>query len=207
MRRRKPNGLPAGPAVLVALVCSCFAVGIEGGGGESAAAGPGTGGADATAPDGEAPTAEQTLDWPEGLSLPSWAYEAFEKRRERYRFSTWMNPFFQRGDFDGEPDLAVLVVEKETGKKGVAMLHRSGRTFILGAGNPFGFGGSAGDDFEWIAAWTPATCDEAAASYFWKRDYPNLRCSGDTFAIIEPERASAWVVWDGDGYRWVQSGD
>jgi hypothetical protein len=67
-----------------------------------------------------------------------------------YEVSFRVNPFYLRGDFngDGKIDLAVLVKQRSTGKLGIAIIHgATDKVTILGAGVGIGNGG---DDFEWM---------------------------------------------------------
>ena len=88
--------------------------------------------------------------------LPAWAakpWAAASAARPRRDCSRPVNPFYQRGDFDGDgrADLAILVRDKATGKIGILVLHRVGKPTLLGAGRSFGNGG---DDFAWIDQWS-----------------------------------------------------
>ena len=83
------------------------------------------------------------------------------------------------GDFngDGKTDAAVFVIERSTGKIGIAIVHRTARKVtILGGGVSLGNGG---DDFEWMDSWkvskTRATPSADAASI------PRLR--GDALLV------------------------
>ncbi len=87
--------------------------------------------------------------------LPAWAARQLadaSTSRQLEIFSA-INPFFQRGDFDGDgrADLAILVQAKSTGKIGILFVYRSGKSILLGAGRSFG---KAGDDFAWVERWS-----------------------------------------------------
>jgi len=72
---------------------------------------------------------------------------------KKYEVSFHVNPFYLRGDFngDGKIDLAVLVKQRSTGKVGIAIIHEStNKVTILGAGTAIGNGGN---DFEWLDTW------------------------------------------------------
>ena len=71
----------------------------------------------------------------------------------QYNFAFTLNPFYLRGDFngDGKPDIAVLVRNKRSSKLGIAICHGGkNEVFLVGAGTDFGNGG---DDFSWIDVW------------------------------------------------------
>jgi hypothetical protein len=102
-----------------------------------------------------------------------------------------LNPFLLQGDFDGDHrlDLAVLVTRRDTGARGIAVVHAGApRAVVLGAGHALGNGG---DDFTWMDAWSvqPKPPDR------------------DALLLEKLESASAIVYWDGAAYRWKQQGD
>ena len=69
---------------------------------------------------------------------------------KKYEVAFRLDPFYLRGDFngDGKIDVAVLVKQRSTGKLGIAIVHGgTSQVTILGAGNAIGNGG---DDFEWM---------------------------------------------------------
>ena len=120
---------------------------------------------------------------------------------KKYDLSYRMNPFYLRGDFDGDSkiDVAALVNERSTGKLGIAIVHGgTSNVTILGAGTAIGNGG---DDFEWMDSWRIyakdyATCETSA---------PKLR--GDAALVSKSEEASALIYWNGKRYVWLQQGD
>lgn len=123
---------------------------------------------------------------------------------KRYALVAHLNPFYIHGDFngDGRTDTAVLVKDRGSGKKGIAILHAGAKSaVVLGAGRKFSNGG---DDFQWMDAWhlyprgpVERGADETAP--------PVLR--GDALMVIKTESASALVYWNGKRYAWYQQGD
>src|SRR5881396_2810676 len=87
-------------------------------------------------------------------NVPPWALKALGAQfQAQYQWYDRVNPFYQRGDFDGDGqvDVAVLVRHKVTGKVGIAFVHRGTRAVhVVGAGTPLGNGG---DDFTWLGVW------------------------------------------------------
>ncbi len=75
--------------------------------------------------------------------------------REELPIYMGMNPYFIRGDFngDGEIDVAFWVQEKESELRGVAIIHSTLDTlYVFGAGRPRPTGGSQGNQV-WVNAW------------------------------------------------------
>ncbi len=83
-------------------------------------------------------------------TLPAWFQQSFKVKGLDKRFS--ITPFLKKGllqaDFNGDKlkDIAVLVTEKATKKKGILLLHQQGSYFTFGAGTKFG---SGSDNFKW----------------------------------------------------------
>jgi hypothetical protein len=66
-----------------------------------------------------------------------------------------MNPYFIRGDFngDGEMDVAFWVTNRASGLRGVAIIHSTLDTlYVFGAGRPRPPGGTKSDQV-WVDAW------------------------------------------------------
>jgi len=121
-----------------------------------------------------------------------------------YEVSFHLNPFYLRGDFngDGEIDVAVLVKQRSTGKLGIAIIHGgTSKVAILGAGARLGNGG---DDFEWMDNWQVYPKGRVAR---WT-DEPSLpRLQGEALLVGKSEAASGLIYWDGKRYVWFQQGD
>lgn len=120
---------------------------------------------------------------------------------KNYDLSFHINPFYLRGDFDGDgkTDVAVLVKQRSTGKFGIAIVHgANNKVTILGAGTSIGNGG---DDFEWMDSWEIYSKDRATKG----TRTPKLR--GDALLLSKSEAASALIYWNGQRYIWLQQGD
>src|SRR5688572_7353099 len=66
-----------------------------------------------------------------------------EKIQSLYSIRTDLNPFYLRGDFDGDKkqDYALGIVERKSDKKGILIYHTGTKThYIIGAGKPLGNG-------------------------------------------------------------------
>jgi len=149
-----------------------------------------------------------TLAGAQGLplegQLPAWAAKpwAAASAANRIELSAAVNPFYQRGDFDGDgrPDLAILVREKSTGKIGILVLHRVGKPTLLGAGRSFGNGG---DDFAWIDQWAV----EERGTNRRRGDDSSIKPRSDTLWVAKEGSASALIYYRSGKYVWQQQGD
>jgi hypothetical protein len=134
-----------------------------------------------------------------GGNLPTWAVKALGPQfQTQYEWYDRVNPFYQRGDFDGDgtTDVAILVRHRTTRKVGIAFVHRAtGAVHVVGAGTSLGNGG---DDFTWLGVWR---VDDGAAL----REVPGFR--SEVLYVEKPESAGGLIYWDGTKYQWVQRGD
>lgn len=122
-----------------------------------------------------------------------WVAEVFHGKEldQRYDFDSWLSPSHLIGDFngDGRPDLAVLIHEQKTGKRGIAIVHGgTSEVFILGAGKEIG---NAGDNFEWMDEWR----------------VEKRQAKQDALVVGKSESASGTIYWNGKKYKWQQQGD
>ena len=144
------------------------------------------------------------LDFATGANLPPSVAEALAKfpQTADYALSARINPFYVRGNFDGDGsvDTAILVVEKASGKQGIAFILERGIE-IVGAGKAIGNGGY---DLSWMDAWYVYDKDKVEQGAF-DEGPPTLK--GDALMAIKTESASGLVYWDGDGFAWYQQGD
>jgi hypothetical protein len=126
---------------------------------------------------------------------------ANESLAKNYELSYRMNPFYLRGDFNGDDkiDVAVLVKQRSTGKIGIAIINGANdKVTVLGAGTAIGNGG---DDFEWMDSWEIYSKDRIASG----TSVPKLR--SDALLVSKSEAASALIYWNGKRYVWRQQGD
>jgi hypothetical protein len=123
---------------------------------------------------------------------------------EKYEVSFRVNPFYLRGDFngDGKIGVAVLVKQRATRKLGIVIIDGlTNNANVLGAGTTFGNGG---DDFAWMDTW------EVYSKSRVNRDAGEgnvPRLHGDGLLVGKNEAASALIYWNGQRYVWVQQGD
>lgn len=145
--------------------------------------------------------------WAQRLNIPNEVRRTFRKLRlnERYDFSFHINPFYLRGDLDGDgrADIAILVKDQSTAKVGIAILRAPAHTVtVLGAGNAFGNGG---DDFSRINVWRVHPKEKVHRGADGGPAPPTLR--SEAIFVEAAESASALIYWDGRRFRWYQQGD
>lgn len=136
--------------------------------------------------------------------LPAWAAKPWAAAAAANHLELFggINPFFQRGDFDGDGkfDLAILVRGKSSGKIGILFLHRSARPALIGAGRSFGNGG---DDFAWMDLWSV----EDRSTTLRGRDNAPSTVRMEALVVAKEGSASARIAWRNGKYSWQQLGD
>jgi hypothetical protein len=144
--------------------------------------------------------------WVHEQNIPGWVKSVFSQKNleKKYAFSYVLNPFYLRGDFngDGATDVAILVEEVRTGKRGIAVCHGGKKqVFFLGAGSKCGNGG---DDFTWLDVWSvyPRGPVSQGAG---EPDVPRLL--GEALHVEKSGSASGLIYWNGQQYLWYQQGD
>ena len=143
----------------------------------------------------------------QALYLPEDLQKFFEQEKIKspFEINATMNPFYLRGDFDGDkkPDYAITISERKTGKKGIIIYHtKSKKYFVIGAGQELSTRPS--DDYGWIDAW----------EVFCKRDpqigvgeSETVKLKGEAILVQKLESSSGIIYWDGERYQWYQQGD
>lgn len=127
------------------------------------------------------------------------------KIRTAFKINRDLNPFYLRGDFDGDrkTDYALAVVETMTSKKGFLIYHtRTKKHFLIGAGKsiPDGYG----DDYSMIDAWQVSD-DKIVGQGVTEMNPPKL--IGEAILVQKLESSSGLIYWNGKEYRWYQQGD
>lgn len=126
---------------------------------------------------------------------------------EAYSISLRMNPFYLRGDFDGDgkPDYAVLVESKKNHSKGIAVcLTSQAKTIVLGAGHPFSFASGPETDFTFIDTWQVYRRKPVERGV---DSGPPPKLIGEALLVGKRESASGLIYWTGKSFRWYQQGD
>jgi len=139
-------------------------------------------------------------------NIPRWIQNVFYKKKltDEFDFSFKINPLYLRGDFNGDsdPDIAIFVTEKSSGKLGIIVFHHdSGDFYVLGAGDAVGNGG---DDFVWMTNWTVRRNEVVDMGASMK---PSPTLKGEALLVEKAESASGIIYWDGEQYLWYQQGD
>ena len=123
---------------------------------------------------------------------------------KEYDVSFRMNPFYLRGDFngDGKIDVAVLLRQRSTGKMGIAIIHGGmDKVTVFGAGVGIGNGG---DEFEWMDSWQVYSRGRVGRG---SDETPIPHFHGEALLVGKSEAASALIYWNGKRYVWFQQGD
>jgi hypothetical protein len=130
-------------------------------------------------------------------NVPTPVKQSLQVHGDRYEISRRMNPFYLRGDFngDGRPDFVVLVKERKSEKEGFAFCFAGVRKpEIVGAGQMIALeGGVRGDDFKGLDVW--------GIEPKWKRK--PLR---DAVYLEQAEGGSGWLFWQRGKIVWEQGG-
>lgn len=152
---------------------------------------------------GQALAAErEDIDFVTGASLPPDVWESLT-RGNSYAIVSLINPFYLQGDFDGDGwrDTAVLVKERTSGKRGVAVVFKGGKVRIVGAGKDAGDGTT---DLDWMDAWYVERKGSVAQG---ATDEAPPELKGDGLMVIKTESGSGLIYWDGKRFRFYQQGD
>lgn len=132
---------------------------------------------------------------------------------EHYTLSDAINPFYLRGDFDGDGkiDYAILVTAKNTNKryvvvcrsgtKNLEMLAGRGATTVFDPAQP----SSSKDNFNWMDAWQVAERLQLESNEL--NEEKPLPMKGEGILAEKTESASVLIYWTGKDYHWYQIAD
>jgi hypothetical protein len=145
--------------------------------------------------------------WGQGLYLPEdlKTFYGQEKIKSLFEINASMNPFYLRGDFDGDKkkDYIVAVTERKTGKGGMIIYHPAAKNyFVIGAGVELTT--RPGDDYGWMNAWEVFCKKEVEKGV---GETGTIKVKGDAILVLKLESSSGLIYWDGKKYQWYQQGD
>lgn len=145
------------------------------------------------------------------LIHPSIVRECLEKPaiKGQLKVMTDVNPYYLRGDFDGDGlvDYAVSVQGIKTRRNGVLVCTGKNKTFVLGAINSLHtpFSDKPNDNFA-APNWQVMTKKEALQIYNYDGDKPvrviRVALSKAEVIAMTWEDGTCLIYWDGSRYRW-----
>jgi hypothetical protein len=130
-----------------------------------------------------------------------------------YQLSDEVNPFYLRGDLDGDgkPDYAILVMAKNTnrrfivicrtGSKDIEILTGRDKSAIFDATRPV----PSKENFNWIDAWQIAPRQDLEKNELNEETPPPMK--GEGILAEKTESASVIIYWTGKTYHWYQAAD
>jgi hypothetical protein len=144
----------------------------------------------------------------EGMWLPGLVYNHMKDPkgiRSKVEIEKKQNPFYLRGDFDGDnqPDYAVAVRDRKTRRLGVLIFTAKGKTFMLGANNPQKVSDFPNDDFV-SSNWMVYTKQESAEVYNPDTGVHIISFppKGESIVMVHNEGATCLIYWDGEKFKW-----
>ena len=144
--------------------------------------------------------------------VPLEVRDVLSKLDNKYQFYFRMNPFYLRGDFNGDGyfDVAILITERSSGKRGMLIYHsKLDEAHVLGAGNRFERkedppDPAAFDDFDWLNIWFVYGKREVEQGV---TEEETIELTGEAIYAEKAEAAGGLIYWDGKGYYFYQQGD
>lgn len=146
-------------------------------------------------------------------SLPEWLlFNTHQVKCERQLVVTkTLNPYYLESDFNGDSvmDIALNVIEKNTGKKGVLIIHGSTfNAFVIGAGNNFAH---IGDDLKFLEIWKVYRKKNVSLTTFSENGEilgaKRKTIDNDAIEVSKSESPSNIIAWETDKYVWLHTGD
>ena len=156
----------------------------------------------------------QTLDYENLLlreNMPDWMLFNKINLDKDLIVDNSVNPFYLEADLNGDRnlDIALIVKEKSTNKKGILIIHgNSYNKYLLGAGVKFGNGG---DDFEWLEVWKLCR-DSVVYKTIFSENFDiegsePVKIQNIAISVAPSEGSSNIIVWNGTEYEWIHTGD
>lgn len=151
-------------------------------------------------------------------TLPTWFSDSFKSKGldKKYSIASFLKPSYLQADFNGDAtkDIAVLVIEKATKRKGILLIHgKTSEHFLFGAGTNFGSGDK---DFKWADKWALYTKKTAQETQFDKEsgdimDGKTVKLARPGILIEDYEDGAALaggiIYWNGENYIWIHQGE
>jgi hypothetical protein len=92
-------------------------------------------------------------------NIPTWFIDAFQEHKlnTKYDLKGFIKPNLIQADFNGDgiEDIAALIIERKSGKKGILLILGQTKQYVIwGAGKPVGkVGVDSSDDLKWMGRW------------------------------------------------------
>jgi hypothetical protein len=146
-------------------------------------------------------------------NLPDWVMTKidFIQTSKNLIIDDTLNPFYLECDFNGDKvlDIALFVTDKDSNKKGILIIHgKSLKTFLIGAGDSFC---NKSDNFNWLKVWKLYRNNTAYETTFTE----NMDIEGSkpvklfyvAIQVAQSEETPNLIVWDGNKYTWIHTGE
>lgn len=159
-----------------------------------------------------------TTGYSQTTTLPTWFSGAFNSKglNKKYDIASFLKPSHLKADLNGDStqDIAVLVVEKATKRKGILLIHgKTNEHFVFGAGTPFD---NDDKDFKWADKWKLYTQKTALETQFDKKTGDIL--GGKEVKLSKPgiliedyvdghAYAGGIIYYNGKKYIWIHQGE
>jgi hypothetical protein len=134
------------------------------------------------------------------LPVPSRIKACMESQAlKAYRIDSRVNPYYLRGDFDGDAkaDFAVMIIGPKSKSSGLAICQGNGRQFVLGAGSQPAFSLKKDDNFL-SSDWEVLPLAEFRNQVYDKKAAASAR--GEVI-LLSWEDGSSYIYWDGIAYH------
>lgn len=142
------------------------------------------------------------------VSMPSHVYAVMtdSKLFSQVKVNKTQNPFYLRGDFDGDglPDYAVAICGLKTGNPGILIITSRSKIFVLGADNPKEYLGLPSS--KWFTSdWEVFTRKDASKLFDEKEEgryTPTIpiRPKGEVIGILHNEQFCT-IYWNGKDFQ------
>jgi len=146
-------------------------------------------------------------------NLPNWIMIEINdlKINKKLKVDRHLNPYYLESDFNGDNhlDIALFVINLDNNKKGILIIHgETLETKLIGAGDTFGNGG---DDFSWLKVWKIYRAKVAFETTF-TQDFDiagskEIQLKNIAISIAPSEGTYNLIVWNGNEYKWIHTGD